>query len=414
MTTTPATDTRFEADSPLQRSRLSRPSFTPDLTGVQGQGAGSVGTLPRAAAASTDTGYEPQPGDLPLPRNLTFEPRDWQIIAKYWYPVSKVEDVTEGPTGVTLLDMPLVLYRADGVTTVADDLCPHRGMKLSLGESQHDGKGLKCPYHGLRFGSNGECTDIPAHPKNRIPAKMNLNSYAVEERYGLVWVCLAAKPGAVPGVDTVADIPPVPHWDDEGYQQINCPIIDIEAFAGRQVEGFLDVAHFAFVHAPSFALADQPEVPDYTPVATSDGFEAEYWSTMPNVPHTATEAVAAIPEGFNWLRHFRLHVPFTATLVVHFPEGAVLSMMNAACPVSAKKTRLFDARCRNFDTDQPVQDVYDFNVQVFEEDRAMVEAQKPENLPLDPALEVHIPADKSSIAYRRALRGIGLSEFFTV
>jgi vanillate O-demethylase monooxygenase subunit len=43
----------------------------------------------------------------------------------------------------------------------------------------------------------------------------------------------------------------------------------------------------------------------------------------------------------------------------------------------------------------------------------MVEAQKPENLPLDPSLEVHIPADRSSIAYRRALRGLGLSQFFT-
>jgi phenylpropionate dioxygenase-like ring-hydroxylating dioxygenase large terminal subunit len=120
-----------------------------------------------------------------------------------------------------------------------------------------------------------------------------------------------------------------------------------------------------------------------------------------------------LPDGFMWLRHFQLHVPFTATLVVHFPDGGRLSMMNAASPVSARKTRLFDARCRNFDTDGPLQDVYDFNRQVFEEDRAMVEAQKPENLPLDPQLEVHIPADKSSIAYRRALRDIGLSAFFT-
>lgn len=69
--------------------------------------------------------------------------------------------------------------------------------------------------------------------------------------------------------------------------------------------------------------------------------------------------------------------------------------------------------CRNFDTDLPLQDVYDFNLKVFEEDRALVEAQKPENLPLDPSLEVHVVADRSSIAYRRALRNIGLSQFFT-
>jgi phenylpropionate dioxygenase-like ring-hydroxylating dioxygenase large terminal subunit len=87
--------------------------------------------------------------------------------------------------------------------------------------------------------------------------------------------------------------------------------------------------------------------------------------------------------------------------------------MNAASPVSARQTRMFDARVRDFDTDQPVQDVYDFNQQIFEEDRAVVEAQKPENLPLDPKVEVNIPADRSSVAYRRALRALGLSQFFS-
>jgi vanillate O-demethylase monooxygenase subunit len=87
--------------------------------------------------------------------------------------------------------------------------------------------------------------------------------------------------------------------------------------------------------------------------------------------------------------------------------------MNAASPVSARMTRMFAPICRNFDTDQPVQAVYDFNRIVFEEDRAIVEVQKPENLPLDPKLEVHVPADRSSIAYRKALRGLGLGSFFT-
>jgi phenylpropionate dioxygenase-like ring-hydroxylating dioxygenase large terminal subunit len=87
--------------------------------------------------------------------------------------------------------------------------------------------------------------------------------------------------------------------------------------------------------------------------------------------------------------------------------------MNAACPVSARQTRMFDARVRDFGTSQPVEDVYEFNRQIFEEDRAMVEARKPENLPLDPRLEVNIPADRSSIAYRRGLRDLGLSHFFT-
>lgn len=341
---------------------------------------------------------------LPLPRNLTFEPDDWQIIAQYWYPVALEREVNEGPMGVTLLDKPLVVYRVKDEIVVADDLCPHRGMRLSLGEEQTDGQGIKCPYHGLRFGSEGKCTAIPAHPQNKIPAKMNLHAYGVCVKFGLVWTCLASEPGAIP-----ENLPSVPHWEDQGFQQINCPPIEINAFAGRQVEGFIDVAHFAFVHDKSFANANDPVVPDYSPVVTDDGFMTDYWSKQANVPHAAS---ASVPEDFEWLRQFRVHVPFAASLVVHFPDDGKLSMLNAACPASAKKTVLFDARCRNFDTDQPVEEVYEFNRQIFEEDRAMTEAQKPENLPLDPKLEVHIPADKSSIAYRRALRRIGLSEFF--
>jgi hypothetical protein len=63
---------------------------------------------------------------------------------------------------------------------------------------------------------------------------------------------------------------------------------------------------------------------------------------------------------------------------------------------------------RNFDTDQPVQGVYDFNRQVFEEDAAMVEAQWPAHVPLDPLAEAHLAADMSSMFYRRALKDMGL------
>ena len=342
------------------------------------------------------------PAELTVPRDCTFDPADWRIVARYWYPIALATEVSEAPIGVKLLDQPLVVYRIDGETVIAEDICPHRGVPLSLGRG--DERGITCAYHGFRFGAEGRCVDVPAHPQAKIPSRLNLRTYPAVERYGLIWTSLAADATAEPV------IPPHPHWDEAGFQQINCPWIDIAAFAGRQVEGFLDVAHFGFVHLKSFGNPDNPVVPDYTPVPTDDGFDVEYWSSVGNYPIGVVDHSA--PD-FQWLRHFRLHVPFTATLVVHFPDGGRLSIMNAASPVSARMTRMFAPICRNFDTDQPVQGVYDFNRIVFEEDRAIVEVQKPENLPLDPRLEVHVPADRSSIAYRKALRGLGLGNFFT-
>ncbi|MDN7353350.1 aromatic ring-hydroxylating dioxygenase subunit alpha [Acetobacter senegalensis] len=354
-------------------------------------GAPAVTTPPLAARTT----------EAKLPRDNTFEPDDWLILASYWYPVALVRELEDKPLGVTLLDAPLVLYRSGEEIVVADDLCPHRGVPLSMGRG--DGQSIACAYHGFRFGSAGRCVKVPAHPDNAIPKRLTLRTYPVMERYGLIWTCLRPQEGET-------SLPSMPHWDDPEFQQINCPWIDINGFAGRQVEGFIDVAHFAFVHTATFADPENPVVPAYMPKITPYGFEAEYRSSVGNYPIGHSEKGRP---GFEWLRHFRVHVPFTATLEIHFPDEKRLVIMNAASPVSARKTRMFAPICRNFDTDLPVQDVYDFNLKVFEEDRALVEAQKPENLPLDPSLEVHVMADRSSIAYRRALRSIGLSQFFT-
>ncbi len=74
---------------------------------------------------------------------------------------------------------------------------------------------------------------------------------------------------------------------------------------------------------------------------------------MGNYPHST--GLQAEPD-YVWSRHFRLHVPFTASLVIDFPDGTKLSIMNAASPVSARQTRMFDARVRDFDTDGPLQE----------------------------------------------------------
>jgi vanillate O-demethylase monooxygenase subunit len=339
-----------------------------------------------------------------LPRNCTFEARDWQILARHWYPIALAREIGTAPLAAQLLDELLVIYRAGDQIVVANDLCPHRGVPLSLGTG--DGQSVICAYHGLRFGAGGRCHHVPAHPDMHIPAKLHLRTYPVVERYGLVWTRLRSGHGEGAAEPLV---PEMPHWDDADFQQINCPSIDIFGFAGRQVEGFLDVAHFGFVHTATFGDPSNTVVPPYVPKFNANGFEVEYWSTVSNYP---IGAVDRSKPGFMWLRHFRTHLPFTATLTIHFPNEARLVIMNAASPVSAKVTRLFVPIVRNFDQELPVQDVYDFNRRVFEEDKAIVEAQKPECLPLDPNLEAHIPADRSSIAYRRGLRDMGLSRLF--
>ena len=80
-----------------------------------------------------------------------------------------------------------------------------------------------------------------------------------------------------------------------------------------------------------------------------------------------------------WTRTFDVYPPFSAVLTVDFPEGGVLKILNACCPISNNKTRLFVPLTRNFDQTGDLEKVYAFNAQIFAEDQDMVESQNQKN-----------------------------------
>lgn len=222
-----------------------------------------------------------------------------------------------------------------------------------------------------------------------------------QEAFGLVWVQLVEN--------NEATLPEMREWSDPDYIQVLPSSVSMNPSAGRQIEGFLDVSHFSFVHVETFGQADNPEVPEYPVTKTTHGFVADYISTVSNY---SKEFKHLNPQDFLWRRRFETFLPFNAKLTVFFPNGQ-LHILNAASPVSARKTRLFVPICRNFDKAAPLQATLDFNHQVFAEDQAIVEQQHPEDLPLDLHAEAHFPADRSSIAYRKGLAAMGLGRSFT-
>jgi len=326
-----------------------------------------------------------------LPRGCTFSESDWRALAPFWYPVAFSHEITDQPYAATLLDERIVVYRlSDGSLSAARDICYHRGVPLSLGHVEGDE--IICKYHGLRYDRNGKCTCIPAHPKGPISTRFWLDIFGVQECYGLVWVRLVDN-GPLP-------LPEMKEWEDSDYLNVLPNDVTINAAAGRQVEGFLDVSHFAFVHTASFGEADNPVVPDYPIAKTPTGFVADYISTVSNY---SLEYKHLNPPGFLWRRRFEVFLPFTAKLTVFFPRDGHLHILNAASPVSAGKTRLFVPICRNFDKDAPLQAMLDFNYQVFAEDIAIVERQFPEDLPIDLQAEAHFPPTEAPSPTEKAL-----------
>ncbi|MBV9390242.1 MAG: aromatic ring-hydroxylating dioxygenase subunit alpha [Chroococcidiopsidaceae cyanobacterium CP_BM_ER_R8_30] len=334
------------------------------------------------------------------PKDCTFAHSDWDALAPFWYPIAFSHEVNDRPIATKLLDQRLVVWRTSAGVSIANDICLHRGIPLSMGFVEGDN--LVCKYHGFHYANDGRCVLVPADPESSIPAKLCLKTYPAIEAYGLVWTSLGGSENY--------PLPDFHEWDDPDYQQILPEAVNLNAAAGRQMEGFLDVAHFAWVHNKSFGDRNNPNVPRYEVAKTPTGLRAEYLSSVSNFPKAMQDRA---PADFQWLRIFEVFFPFTARLTVHFPNAGRLCILNAASPVSARKTRVFCPICRNFDREMPLEPVYEFNYQVFAEDKEIVEAQYPEDLPLELRAESHIRADQTSIAYRKGLSALGLGAIYT-
>jgi len=109
-----------------------------------------------------------------------------------WYPVASGNDLIPRHIFHTALaGQELALWRDDaGLANVWENRCPHRGVRLTIGENL--GTELRCQYHGWRFSSgSGQCIGIPAR----------VGTYPCVERYGLVWTTLAGAPEDIPDLD---------------------------------------------------------------------------------------------------------------------------------------------------------------------------------------------------------------------
>lgn len=114
-------------------------------------------------------------------------------IAEGWYWALRSSELPQGSVkGVSLLGRELALYRGeDGRVAALDAYCPHMGAHLA--EGCVDGRGLRCFFHGWKFGRDGRCGEIPALGGRPAP-NVRTGSWPVEELYGMIWVWTGPEP----------------------------------------------------------------------------------------------------------------------------------------------------------------------------------------------------------------------------
>ena len=314
-----------------------------------------------------------------------------EALSHYWHPVARSTEVADKPFKAKLLDQPLVLWRSNGRVAAFYDLCIHRGTPLSLGRV--DGGELVCAYHGWRYGTDGSCTRIPSLPPDRpIPAKASANAFRAAERYGLVWVCLG---------ESKADIPEFPpEYYDSSFNWAPFSTDGVwKANAARMLENLADYSHFPFVHPGTLGDPDHPECEPITIEPIEGGF-------VYDIPYPVNRMrLDAAPR-----QTYRLILPFLLMIQRWQPGGDERQTNIFLCsPVSKNETRFFRFMGRNFSGFRSDEELQQRHRLTFEQDRVIVESQRPQELPLDLAEELHLRGpDTPGIEYRRRLRELGV------
>src|SRR5438045_2574725 len=84
------------------------------------------------------------------------------LFRLYWipfYPSDRLQPDGQ-PMRVKLLGEDLIVFRdSDGCIGLISNRCPHRGAPLMFG--RNEAGGLRCVYHGWKFGVNGNVIETP-------------------------------------------------------------------------------------------------------------------------------------------------------------------------------------------------------------------------------------------------------------
>lgn len=314
----------------------------------------------------------------------------WPALREYWHVVAWSKDIRDNEIfPYTLLDEEIVVCRLGTELVAFSDLCVHRGTPISLGTIESDQ--IVCCYHGWEYDATGKCTRIPSIPdEHPIPKRACLVKYPVQERYGMIWVCLSETPRQ--------SLPKCPLAEEPSYRLVVQNKWIWKTGAARATENFFDQAHFVFVHSGLLGDKSKPQVSE--PRIERDG----------DVLHFSVDVPADSTHAEPYVRNYTVFRPFTIYQQKQVPGDRNEVYLNYSSPNSDKHTTRFLQVWRNYDLpDGAVTGIEDVNELVVEQDRIIVERQRPEELPLDLSEELHVKApDAIAVAYRRFMGELGV------
>ncbi|WP_068297813.1 Rieske 2Fe-2S domain-containing protein [Pararhodobacter sp. CCB-MM2] len=166
------------------------------------------------------------------------------MMRLYWLPFMASKDLEKDgqPQTVRLLGETLVAFRdTAGNVGLVDHICPHRGAPMAF--ARNEDCGLRCVYHGWKFGVDGKVADMPAEPvRSRLKERVRIKSYPCVERGGVVWTYMGSEPEE--------SRPPLPNleWNMVPEENVVVSFRVQECNWLQALEGEIDSAHAPILH----------------------------------------------------------------------------------------------------------------------------------------------------------------------
>ena len=180
-----------------------------------------------------------------------------ELLRQYQIPVLLSKELEPGgpPKRVRLLGEDLVAFRtAGGKVGLVGEFCSHRRASLYFGRIEEEG--IRCVYHGWKYGFDGRCLEMANVPAEYdFKEKIRHPAYPCVERGGIIWGYMGPSndPPPVPDLEFLMVPEENRFLENRDYQ--NCNYF-------QALEGGIDPSHGAFLHGPihSIHLGDRNAV----------------------------------------------------------------------------------------------------------------------------------------------------------
>lgn len=328
-----------------------------------------------------------------------------KVLLNDWHVVGYATDFTQGTIYPTrLLERDLIVWRDDaGQIHVWEDLCIHRGARLSKGWIKNDH--VVCPYHGWEYDCTGKCTRMPAAPDEQPMKKAVAFPYHAQEKFGFVWACLG---------EPESDLPDFPEWHDDDFMKVHSGPYVYNANGYRAIENFVDASHFPFVHSGLNGVKDDADrLEPYTVEEIDTGLKSSEVRVFQPVGDATGQPLIA----FYTYHTFR-------PLVAYFNKRTQRSDANGQ-PVTdhcdtfgtffttqmVDQTHAIVRVCAALNV-KPAPDPAAVRARadvIFNQDKEIVETQRPERIPTELRYELHHRTDLMGQRYRTWLRNKGIT-----